>query len=438
MRPTGRLHIGHYFGALQNWVRLQNAIALGGEGQNPEKTGHGNAVPLRGEEQRQEYECFYFIADWHALTSDYADTSAIAQNTIEIMTDYLASGLDPKKSVIFQQSLVPEHAELHLLLSMVTPLGWLERVPTYKEALENIRDKDLHTYGFLGYPTLQTADIVIYSEEGVPLVVPVGEDQVSHVELSREIVRRFDSFYSFSLRDSLFDPLHHEVLRWLSTKFGLWGAAEATDEHRTFIKSELTRRIIEAGVKNIADQVPNFRSVFDVREVLTEPGVMLTKTPRIPGLDGRKMSKSYGNTITLSESDADIRAKTKVMVTDPARKRRSDPGNPDVCPVYDWHKLFSTRETLEWAAQGCRTAGIGCIECKAKMADHLIEWITPVRERRVEYEKHPARVLEILEDGSKRARRVAQGTMERVREAVFGWEKKRAEIAGPVTAKKNA
>jgi tryptophanyl-tRNA synthetase len=314
----------------------------------------------------------------------------------------------------------------------------LERVPTYKEALENIRDKDLHTYGFLGYPTLQTADIVIYSEEGVPLVVPVGEDQVSHVELSREIVRRFDSFYSFSLRDSLFDPLHHEVLRWLSTKFGLWGAAEATDEHRTFIKSELTRRIIEAGVKNIADQVPNFRSVFDVREVLTEPGVMLTKTPRIPGLDGRKMSKSYGNTITLSESDADIRAKTKVMVTDPARKRRSDPGNPDVCPVYDWHKLFSTRETLEWAAQGCRTAGIGCIECKAKMADHLIEWITPVRERRVEYEKHPARVLEILEDGSKRARRVAQGTMERVREAVFGWEKKRAEIAGPVTAKKNA
>jgi tryptophanyl-tRNA synthetase len=190
----------------------------------------------------------------------------------------------------------------------------------------------------------------------------------------------------------------------------------------------LTRRIIEAGIKNIADQVPNFRSVFDVREVLSEPEVMLTKTPKIPGLDGRKMSKSYGNAITLSESDAEIRAKTKVMVTDPARKRRSDPGNPDVCPVYDWHKLFSTRETLEWAAQGCRTAGIGCIECKAKMADHLIEWIAPVRERRVEYEKHPARVLEILEDGSKRARRVAQGTMERVREAVFGWEKKRKEI----------
>ena len=404
MRPTGKLHIGHYFGALQNWVRLQN---------DP------------------EYDCFYFIADWHALTSDYADTSAVAQNTIEIVTDYLALGLDPKKCVIFQQSLIPEHAELHLLLSMVTPLSWLERVPTYKEAFENAKDKDLHTYGFLGYPCLQTADIVIYSQEGTPLVVPVGEDQVSHVELSREIVRRFDSIYGFSLRDSLFEEKHHKVLSWLTLKFQLFGwtpATKLTMEQKGTLRSELTRLIAEAGVKNIVEQVPEFGSCHDLIAVLTEPDVMLTKTPRIPGLDGRKMSKSYGNAITLSESDDDIRKKTKVMVTDPARKRRTDPGNPDVCPVYDWHKLFSSPTTLEWAAQGCRTAGIGCIECKAKMADHLIEWITPVRERRLEYEKHPKRALEVIDEGSKKARIEAQKTIGRVREAVFGWEKKRNEI----------
>jgi len=417
MRPTGRLHIGHYFGALQNWVRLQNDPT---------------------------YECFYFIADWHALTSDYADTSAIAQNTIEIMTDYLASGLDPKKSVVFQQSLVPEHAELHLLLSMVTPLGWLERVPTYKEALENVRDKDLHTYGFLGYPTLQTADIVIYSSpagagaEGVQLFVPVGEDQVSHVELSREIVRRFDLFYGFELDESLRSKSAAGLCGNFCLALKIPGNTLSMSdfpldaEKWAEFGSRVRTRIIEIGFDN-AIELLRAAAVADMvkfTRVLQEPEVKLTRTPRVPGLDGRKMSKSYGNAITLSESDADIRAKTKVMVTDPARKRRSDPGNPDICPVYDWHKLFSTRETLEWAAQGCRTAGIGCIECKAKMADHLIEWITPVRERRVEYEKHPKKVLEILEDGSKRARRVAQGTMERVREAVFGWEKKRKEIDG--------
>jgi len=404
MRPTGKLHIGHYFGALQNWVRLQN---------DP------------------EYDCFYFIADWHALTSDYADTSAVAQNTIEIATDYLAAGLDPKKCVIFQQSLIPEHAELHLLLSMVTPLSWLERVPTYKEAFENVKHKDLHTYGFLGYPCLQTADIVIYSQEGTPLVVPVGEDQVSHVELSREIVRRFDSIYGFSLRESLFEEKQHKVLSWLTLKFQLFGwtpGTKLTMEQKGTLRSELTRLIAEAGVKNIVEQVPEFGSCHNLTAVLTEPDVMLTKTPRIPGLDGRKMSKSYGNAITLSESDDDIRKKTKVMVTDPARKRRTDPGNPDVCPVYDWHKLFSSSSTLEWAANGCRTAGIGCIECKAKMADHLIEWIAPVRERRIEYEKHPKRVLEVIDEGSKRARVEAQKTIGRVREAVFGCEKKRSEI----------
>jgi tryptophanyl-tRNA synthetase len=399
MRPTGRLHIGHYFGALQNWVRLQN---------DP------------------EYDCFYFIADWHALTSDYADTSQVAQNTIEIVTDYLAAGLDPQKSVIFQQSLIPEHAELHLLLSMVTPRSWLERVPTYKEAFENVKDKDLHTYGFLGYPCLQTADIVIYSEEGVRLFVPVGEDQVSHVELSREIVRRFDFFFAGRMRSDL-TPQEEKSARQVVFSNIPPERFEATPTGDT--RMFLSHARSELGLEKYTRVIRENPQYFSTPDVLTEPEVMLTQTPRIPGLDGRKMSKSYNNAIALSESDIDIRAKTKVMVTDPARKRRTDPGNPDVCPVYDWHKLFSPRETLDWAAQGCRTAGIGCIECKAKMADYLIIWIAPIRERRLEYEKHPARVLEIIDAGSKTARVHAGETMVRVREAVFGWDKKRKEVA---------
>jgi tryptophanyl-tRNA synthetase len=430
MRPTGRLHIGHYFGALQNWVRLQNAVLPADE------RGRSSAAPLQ--KQESEYECFYFIADWHALTSDYADTSAVAENTLQIMTDYLAAGLDPQKSVIFQQSLVPEHAELHLLLSMVTPLGWLERVPTYKEALENVKDRDLHTYGFLGYPTLQTADIVIYSEEGVPLVVPVGEDQVSHVEISREIVRRFNLFYGLELNDALRSKSAAGLCGNFHLALGIPGNTLSILDFPlgagkwAEFSSRVRVRILEIGFDNAIERLRAalVADMVKFTPVLEEPEVKLTLTPRIPGLDGRKMSKSYGNAITLSETDEEIRKKTKVMVTDPARKRRSDPGNPDVCPVYDWHKLFSTKETLEWAAEGCRTAGIGCIECKAKMADHMIEWITPVRERRVEYERHPKRVLEILDEGSKKARKVAQGTMERVREAVFGWEKKREEIDG--------
>jgi tryptophanyl-tRNA synthetase len=393
MRPTGRLHIGHYFGALQNWVRLQN---------DP------------------EYDCFYFIADWHALTSDYADTSGVAQNTIEIVTDYLAAGLDPQKSVIFQQSLVPEHAELHLLLSMVTPLSWLERVPTYKEAFENVKDKDLHTYGFLGYPCLQTADIVVYSEEGMSLAVPVGEDQVSHVELSREIVRRFVIFFGKEDWKNSEKGAAQAILNSLKHKH-LPAKGEKMSAERT---AELQLRLVPYDERQ--SLLANHK--VSLIQVLSEPSVLLTKTPRVPGLDGRKMSKSYANAITLSESDQDIRGKTKVMVTDPKRQRRTDPGNPDVCPVYDWHKLFSPRETLEWAAQGCRSAGIGCIECKAKMADHLIEWIAPIRERRLEYEKRRPRVLEIIEAGSKVARTHAQQTMVRVREAVFGWDEKRKEV----------
>ncbi len=464
MRPTGRLHIGHYFGALQNWVRLQNEVLPAG------RVVAQHAAPVQSQEPA--YECFYFIADWHALTSDYADTSGVAENTLQIMIDYLAAGLDPAKSVLFQQSVIPEHAELHLLLSMVTPLGWIERVPTYKEALENVKDKDLHNYGFLGYPVLQTADIVIYSNEGAPLYVPVGEDQVSHVETSREIVRRFALYFGLEVDGRVFSQENKHALRDLIGIFGQIGtpgqyllAGELTpierglaltpetlsgagpqliaeqqrkgpsysipDDVKAYWVGRIKRKALEEGVDNFLSTLKSSRDFIRKRRaVLSEPDVMLTQTPRIPGLDGRKMSKSYGNTITLSESDADIRAKTKVMVTDPARKRRTDPGNPDVCPVYDWHKLFSAGEPgrLEWVRQGCTTARIGCIECKDAMATNLIKWIAPVRERRVKWEKNPKGVLEILDEGSRRARVVAQGTMARVREAVFGWEKKRAEI----------
>lgn len=414
MRPTGRLHIGHYFGALENWVKLQNDT---------------------------QYECFFFVADWHALTSDYADTSQIAQNTIEIGTDWLASGLDPAKSTMFIQSSVPEHAELQLLLSMVTPLGWLERVPTYKEALENAADKDLHTHGFLGYPVLQTADIVPYGKMGTELLVPVGEDQKSHVELSREIVRRFNTFYGTRFTPELFESQNFSIWQMLQRPLiapdSSSSPAPRSRQEVDAIAAALRHKILQDGPANFLESNPAFIPFLQCHDVLIEPDVMLTQTPRIPGTDGRKMSKSYGNAITLSESDAHIRAKTKVMVTDPARKRRTDPGNPDICPVYDWHKLFSPPETLKWSAEGCRSAGIGCIECKAAMADNLIKWITPVRARREEFAAHPERVLQILDEGSAKAREVAQKTMTRVREAVFNWQGKRAEIAGQASTAAN-
>ena len=434
MRPTGRLHIGHYFGALQNWVKLQN---------DP------------------QYECFFFIADWHALTSDYADTSQIAQNTIEIATDWLASGLDPEKCTMFIQSSVPEHAELHLLLSMVTPLGWLERVPTYKEALENVKDKDLHTYGFLGYPVLQTADIVMYGAPEAELVVPVGEDQKSHVELSREIVRHFNAFNGIEIDDELLNwfnrwalldesnqiiRVDEEILR--ETDRNRKRAQELLDPRRPDKNelimsregkiSSIRKYIAEIGFENFQSKLGNFAECVRFKRVLTEPNVMLTHTPRIPGTDGRKMSKSYYNFISLSESNDSIRTKSRAMITDPARKRRTDPGNPDICPVYDWHKLFSPPETLKWSAEGCRTAGIGCIECKTAMADNLIKWIEPIRARREEFAAHPDKVLRIIDNRSTKARDVAQKTMSRVREAIFNWKEKREEIAQQKSSPQNA
>lgn len=317
MRPTGRLHLGHLFGALDNWRKLQ-----------------------------EEYECFFFVADWHALTSDYADPSGIKANTLEIVLDWLAAGIDPEKATLFVQSKMPEHAELHVLLSMITPLPWLERVPTYKEQMQEIKEKDLNTYGFLGYPLLQAADILIYKSD----YVPVGVDQVPHVELCREMARRFNFLY---------------------------------------------------------------------KPVLVEPQALLTEFPKIPGTDGRKMSKSYGNAIFLADPPEVVAAKIKPMVTDPARKRRFDPGNPDVCPVYDLHKIFTPKEERDsYVVPGCRTAAIGCLDCKGVLLNHMLPVLTPVYENRLELSKNPERVQGILEEGTARAKRVAKETLAEVREAM--------------------
>jgi tryptophanyl-tRNA synthetase len=411
MRPTGRLHIGHYFGALANWTRMQST-----------------------------YDCFFFVADWHALTSDYADASAISQNSVEIAIDWLASGLDPVQCTMFVQSEVPEHAELQLLLSMITPLGWLERVPTYKEALENIKGKDLHTLGFLGYPVLQTADIAMYGDADNPVLVPVGEDQISHVELSREILRKMNFHFGLKIdvaemskptNSSAVDVLWHTF----HGKPGGWQVPTESTGNIDRLASGLRRAAMEDGLENFLRRVEVWveaneivQKFIHVDRVFSEPDVVLTQAPRIPGTDGRKMSKSYGNFISLSESDDEIRKKTRAMVTDPARKRREDVGNPDVCPVFDWHKLFSTPEVIQRISRDCRTAAIGCVDCKQVVADALIKWIEPVRERRRALEAKPAAVLEILDEGSKKARVVARGTMERVREAVFGWKKTRESI----------
>ena len=398
MRPTGALHIGHYFGALSNWLKMQ-----------------------------EEYDCFYFVADWHALTTHYADTSQVASSTLEVATDWLAVGLDPAKCTIFVQSFVPEHAELHLLLSMITPVSWLERVPTYKEQIEQLKDRDLGTYGFLGYPLLQSADIVMYGERGVDLLVPVGEDQVPHVELTREIVRRFNTHFAFEIKDALFEDrsavqrvLENAGVTLPSVTEPIPGA-DVPSAYRAAIR----RRAAEIGGLNFLDRVGRDRKFFALRTTLREPTAMLTETPRLPGTDGRRMAKSYGNAIWLGEPIDSIREKVRNMMTDPQRVRRTDPGRPEVCPVFYYHKLFSDEQTIGWADQGCRTAGIGCVDCKAKMAEGLIRWIEPIQARRRELEANPQRVWEILDEGSAKARRAARATMRRVRKAIFDWEQAR-------------
>lgn len=316
MRPTGRLHLGNYVGALENWVQMQN-----------------------------EYECIFGIVDYHALTSEYRDIEKVNESVLQVAIDWLASGLDPERSTLMVQSLVPEHAELHLLLSMIVPLPWLERVPTYKEQLEHLKEKDITTYGFLGYPLLQTADILVYKAD----TVPVGEDQVAHIELSREVARRFNHLYG---------------------------------------------------------------------NVFPEPEAKLTQSPRLPGIDGRKMSKSYGNEIQLSEDPKSIRQKIMTMVTDPARARRTDPGDPDKCPVFDYHRVFTDSKGQDWADQGCRTAGIGCIECKSLLFSNLLPVIQPLHEKRVDLENNVDQVKKILFEGSSKAREIARKTMEKVRQAM--------------------
>ena len=357
MRPTGKLHLGNYVGALQNWVGLQD-----------------------------QYECYFCVVDWHALTTDYADTSRVKENSIEVLFDWLAAGLDPERCTMFMQSHVPQHAELHLLFSMITPLAWLERVPSYKEQQANLTEKDLNTYGFLGYPLLQAADILVYKGN----FVPVGEDQVPHVELTREIARRFNSFYPLAKR---------MVVRRRGTQV-------------------LTSNGVEVRGVEAVELDPRADYVIPERLIFPEPQPLLTRTPKLPGTDGRKMSKSYGNTIMMADPEPVVRQKLKIMVTDPARVRRSDPGNPDVCPVGDLHKIFSDKATIAKVYEGCRSAGIGCIECKSWVADALVNILNPMQERRKKYEENPRLAWDILEAGSARARQVADATMTEVREAM--------------------
>jgi tryptophanyl-tRNA synthetase len=353
MRPTGKLHLGNYMGALANWVKLQD-----------------------------QYECYFFIADLHALTTDYADTSNIAPNTLEVVLDFLAAGLDPKKCTIFVQSQVKQHYELPLLLGMITPLGWLERVPSYKEMQENLTNKDLTTYGFLGYPVLMASDILLYQ----PDFVPVGQDQQAHVEITREVARRFNFLYG--------TPGTHSVIRGESGE-------------------SLAMTMVTWGGVGVLPPPENLR---DTKVILPEPKVLLTPSPKLPGTDGRKMSKSYGNTILLTDPEPVVRQKLKTMVTDPARIRRTDAGDPDKCPVGDLHKVFSAPQVLAKVYDGCRSAGIGCIECKTWASIALIQILEPIQIRRAGFTE--AQVKEILEDGSSRARARAEQTMQEVRAAM--------------------
>ncbi len=386
MRPTGRLHLGHYHGVLRNWIELQ-----------------------------QTHECFFFIADWHALTTAYEEREGISQNVWDMAVDWLACGVNPNLATLFIQSRVKEHAELHLLLSMIAPLGWLERVPTYKDQIEQLRERDLATYGFLGYPVLQSADILIYGAAGVP----VGEDQVSHVELTRELARRFNHLFG---REPGFEDKAEAAIgkmgkkqarlyRELRRRYQEAGDDEALGEAKALLESQQNLTVADSA--RLAGYLDG-----GGRTVLAEPQALLTRAPRMPGLDGRKMSKSYGNAISLREPDAQIEHKIRTMPTDPARVRRTDPGEPDKCPVFDLHRVYSDTDTRQWVETGCRSAGIGCLDCKKPLIDAVKAEVGPIRQRAEALEDDPEQVRQIVADGGERARDVARDTMREVRAAI--------------------
>ena len=385
MRPTGALHLGNYHGALRNWVELQ-----------------------------YQYECFFFVADWHALTTDYEDTAKLEDNVWQVVIDWLAAGLNPGACTMFIQSHVPEHAELHLLLSMITPLGWLERVPTYKDQIEQLKDRDLATYGFLGYPLLQSADILLYRAQ----FVPVGEDQVAHVEITREVARRFNHLFG---REPDIEQKVKRALKQLGSRtaatyeelrrqYQEQGEAESLSRAQALVES--STRLSLADRERLLGYVEGTG-----RSILVEPQALLTPTPKLPGLDGRKMSKSYGNTISMREDPDAVAKKLKTMQTDPARVRRTDPGDPEKCPVFDLHRIYSTDETRQWASEGCRTAGIGCIECKKPLIDAVVTEVRGFRDRAQQFEENRELVRGIVNEGSERARDAARRTMADVREA---------------------
>ncbi|MHB8915252.1 MAG: tryptophan--tRNA ligase [Thiobacillus sp.] len=386
MRPTGQLHLGHYHGVLKNWLRLQN-----------------------------EYPCLFFVADWHALTTHYDTPQMIEENVRDMVIDWLAAGVDPAQSTLFVQSRVIEHAELHLLLSMMTPLGWLERVPTYKDQQEKLAEKDLSTYGFLGYPLLQSADILIYRAN----LVPVGEDQVPHIEFTREICRRFNYLYG---REAGFEEKAQAAVKKLGSK-----KARLYEECRTAYQQHGDTEALEAAQAMLNDAqnltMNDRERLFGFLEgagkmILAEPEALLTEASKMPGLDGQKMSKSYNNTIALREDPEVISKKIRTMPTDPARVRRTDPGNPQNCPVWQFHLVYSDNSIRDWVTQGCTSAGIGCIECKQPVIDAVLAELAPIRERAAYFEDNPDQVRNIIADGCEKAQELAQDTMRDVREAM--------------------
>ena len=386
MRPTGLLHLGHYHGVLKNWVNLQH-----------------------------EYECFFFVADWHALTTHYEDPRIIADSTQDMVIDWLSAGVSPGSAKIFVQSRVPEHAELHLLLSMITPLGWLERVPTYKDQQEALKEKDLATYGFLGYPLLQSADILVYKAGQVP----VGEDQVAHVELTREVARRFNHIYG---REPGFEEKAESAIK----KMGKKDAKLYRDLRKRYTEQgdqqalDVAKALLESQ-QNIS--LGDRERLFGFLEgsgkiILPEPQALLTPAAKMPGLDGRKMSKSYRNTISLREDPDEVAKKLRTMPTDTNRVRRTDPGDPDKCPVWQLHAVYSDDDTKKWVRQGCTSAGIGCVDCKQPVIDAVIAEIKPIRERAKDYIEDPSAVQAIIDEGCEAARDVARDTLDEVRKVM--------------------